>query len=113
MPLSRGLVVYYKFPHAPDKEHPAIVISNIEVEKKDQFLIIVMISNTTTRDLYTYDLDCNMFKLSQNAPTGQVRMHCIMTVKSTDVRIPDPLVYMTKANVDSLVEQISTTTLGG
>jgi mRNA-degrading endonuclease toxin of MazEF toxin-antitoxin module len=110
MSLNRGLLVHYAFPQAPDKQHPAIVISNKQVEEKEGFCIIAMISNTSIRDQYTFDLDCDMFKNTEKAPTGQVRMHIIFTVLASSLRFDYPLVIMKSAVVDSLVEQISSTT---
>ena len=71
MKYTQGDIVYvnFLFPTGEFKEHPAIIVSNDELQKDEEFFYLVMISSNNSFQKYAYELADEMLtkKLSKKS----------------------------------------------
>ena len=58
------ILVNYELPNKQYKPHPALVISNDDINHYEERYIVVMLSTTANDDNYTFLLDNEMFNFT-------------------------------------------------
>lgn len=83
MAYQRGDVIELPF-LIPGKNrtevHPAVIISNEAVHQSEGIYICVMITHSSLREYFAFDLLPEMFTNSKNIPNGKAKAHLIAYV---------------------------------
>lgn len=109
MPVSRGEIVEINFPlPGGPKPHPAIVISNDDINKYEDMFIAVMISGKPNLDDYSYDLTDEMLT-KKPKKRSQVRCHLLTLV--TEDQVINKHGIVKKQYLEEIVDKICSAVL--
>jgi mRNA interferase MazF len=85
MKISQGDIIELPFPLPQDNlAHPAIVISNNDINHNEDVFIAVMLSTIKREDNYTFWIEENMLSIKPKNKS-QVRLHLVCMFTENDV----------------------------
>jgi mRNA-degrading endonuclease toxin of MazEF toxin-antitoxin module len=86
--FDQGAIVFADFdiPGQGKKEHPCIVISDIETQKNENFIICLMLTSNGRKDQFSFNIEKSMLTVPiNNKENSQVRLHLVHTIHVKDV----------------------------